>query len=58
MLQSYEGNFEENEINGKGVFYFKDGDVFEGTCQWGSFVQGVYRYANGQTYTGKTMCSK
>jgi hypothetical protein len=40
-------------MHGSGVFYYSDGDVFEGESEHGKFCRGKYTYANNQVYTGK-----
>ena len=50
----YEGDFKNNEINGIGIFRWKNGDVYEGEMTDGKMNgHGVYTYANGQIYDGE-----
>ena len=50
----YEGEFRENQINGKGKFMWQNGDVYEGIMYKGKMNgYGKYTYAsNGQIYEG------
>lgn len=49
----YEGQFDNNELNGKGIFYWKNGDVYEGDVRNGKMNGiGKYTYANGEVYVG------
>ena len=33
--EKYEGMFEKNEFNGKGIYYYSNGDVYEGNFEFG-----------------------
>ena len=49
----YEGEFTLNNFNGKGTYYYPNGDKYEGHFSNGlRHGSGVYHYANGDRYTG------
>ena len=49
----YEGEFENNEICGVGIFKWNNGDIYEGEMVKGKLHgYGKYTYANGQIYEG------
>ena len=49
----YDGDFKDNEINGRGVFRWTNGDVYDGLMTRGKMNGlGRYTYANGQIYEG------
>ena len=50
---SYEGNFVNNEISGKGIFKWSNGEIYEGEMTNGIMNgYGKYIYSNGQIYEG------
>lgn len=49
---TYIGQFRNNKFNGQGRIIFTSGDKFEGSFSAGNFKEGVYTYANGDTYRG------
>ena len=49
----YQGDFKENEMDGYGVFKWKNGYVYEGFMKNGKMNgKGRYKYNNGQVYEG------
>ncbi len=48
----YIGNFVNFKMQGKGIFYFLNGDLFEGTFNEGLKVNGTYTYKVGGYYVG------
>ena len=43
----------EGKYDGKGIFYFKNGDIYEGEYKNGFREgKGIYKYANGEKYEG------
>ena len=49
----YEGEFKNNEINGRGIFRWKNGDIYEGEMTNGKMNgHGTYKYSNGHIYDG------
>jgi hypothetical protein len=48
----YVGNFLNRKREGKGVFYFNNGDKFEGTWNADLKTNGTYTFNNGYVYTG------
>ena len=50
---TYEGNFIDGVITGKGKYTSVDGDIYEGDLVDGEITgQGKYTFANGDTYVG------
>jgi hypothetical protein len=50
---SYLGNFFDGQMNGKGIFYFENGDRIEGIFKNGSANgRGTYYYTSGARYEG------
>ena len=50
----FQGDFKNNEINGRGIFQWKNGDMYEGDMTDGKMNgHGIYKYANGQIYEGE-----
>ena len=50
----FQGDFKNNEINGRGIFQWKNGDMYEGEMTDGKMNgHGIYKYANGQIYEGE-----
>ena len=48
------GHFKENIFNGRGIFQFSDGEVYDGEWKDGKRNgRGAYTYENGQKYTGE-----
>ena len=42
--EKYEGLFEKNEFNGKGTYYFRDGDIYDGNFENGiKNGKGIYK---------------
>jgi len=51
---SYEGNFIENQMTGKGYYIWANKDSFKGTFVNGKMDgNGVYKWKNGRIYEGK-----
>jgi hypothetical protein len=48
----YVGNFVDRKRQGKGVFYFANGDQFEGTFDNDLRQSGTYRFKNGYAFKG------
>lgn len=48
----YVGNFINRKRQGKGIFYFNNGDKYEGTFKANLKDFGTYTFSNGYTYTG------
>lgn len=48
----YVGNFVNRKRQGKGVFYYNNGDVFDGTWNADEKQNGTYTFTNGYTYNG------
>ncbi len=48
----YTGNRVNYKMEGKGIFYFTNGEVFDGTFSNNLFKSGTYNYATGAKYTG------
>jgi len=49
----YVGNFVNRKKHGSGIFYFSNGDQFEGTFKDDLKDNGTYIFSNGYSYTGK-----
>ncbi|NRF40880.1 hypothetical protein [Pedobacter foliorum] len=49
----YVGNFVNRKKHGNGVFYFTNGDKFEGVFKNDLKDNGTYTFNNGYTYTGE-----
>src|SRR5690606_8428150 len=50
----YEGNFDGNRINGKGVLVFENGDRYEGDFVSSRMIgNGIYYYMDGRKYIGE-----
>ena len=50
----YEGQFEDNEIEGKGIYKWKNGDMYEGQMKKGKMHgYGKQSYKDGRTYEGE-----
>jgi hypothetical protein len=49
----YIGSFVNRKRQGKGIFYFANGDVFEGAFKEDLKDNGTYTFSNGYSYTGK-----
>ena len=51
---SFEGTFEKNEINGKGIYRWSNGDIYEGEMKNGKMNgKGKYTYIEGKIYEGE-----
>jgi len=48
----YVGSFVNRKRQGKGIFYFANGDVFEGTFAADLKDTGTYTFSNGYSFTG------
>lgn len=48
----YTGNFSARRREGKGVFYFADGNKFDGYWHSDQPKEGTFSYTNGASYTG------
>ncbi|MFA6278372.1 MAG: hypothetical protein WC622_16615, partial [Pedobacter sp.] len=49
----YIGSFVNRKRQGAGIFYFANGDVFEGAFKEDLKVDGTYTFSNGYSFTGK-----
>ena len=50
----YEGNFDDDKINGKGIFYYNNGNKYNGNFKNGKFNgNGIFSYYNGDIYDGE-----
>lgn len=48
----YAGSFVNRKREGKGTFYFNNGDVFDGTFKADLKEYGTYTFSNGYSFTG------
>ena len=56
---SFEGTFEKNQINGKGIYKWKNGDIYEGEMKNGKMNgKGKYTYIEGKIYEGEYVDGK
>ena len=54
LNDNYEGEFKNNQINGKGIYKWNDGDVYKGDFLNGKMNgNGIYEWPNGRTYEGE-----
>ena len=50
----YEGEFRNNQINGKGIFKWNNGDIYEGMMENGKMNgYGIYKYSDGVIFEGE-----
>ena len=49
----YQGTFVRDNIEGVGIFKWKNGDVYKGQVKFGKMHgNGIYRFKNGKEYKG------
>ena len=48
----YLGEYDKGQKNGKGTFFYKNGDVYTGQWEEGMKVRGTYFYSSGIIYVG------
>jgi len=56
---TYEGEFKDDRMDGRGSYHFANGDVYEGEFQYNKRNgTGVLRFANGDVYEGEYKADK